>query len=236
MPQQVSIDGGIHQLASKGQSSPTTPSPGLSQQKAVEIVVVSYEDYQAGQIETVLSLPPRDSAGHSQDRAEQRDVLKELSLVSIPNEEDDLGLEIFSDEQCLDGSVSALTKPEDVSLVRQVSLGYQVGSFFLEHYFSTVAPIFTICDGNCDPFSAALLPYLSTEGPLGQALAAIASLHVSNSRNDAVSLDYAVAMRSQTIARVRRQLFTGSTDHETVATCLMLAATEVRFPFSNHGG
>lgn len=113
------------------------------------------------------------------------------------------------------------------SPLRQVSLSSQVRSFYIGHYFSSVVPIFTICDGPDDPFGAALLPYMSTDGPLTQVLAAIACLHQSNSRNDTNIPDYAVALRSQAVATVREKVRSVRAGHETAVTCLMLAATEV---------
>ncbi|KAK6379068.1 hypothetical protein LTS17_006772 [Exophiala oligosperma] len=115
------------------------------------------------------------------------------------------------------------------SPLRQVSLSSQVRSFYIGHYFSSVVPIFTICDGPDDPFGAALLPYMSTDGPLTQVLAAIACLHQSNSRNDTNIPDYAVALRSQAVATVREKVRSVRAGHETAVTCLMLAATESYF-------
>lgn len=114
-----------------------------------------------------------------------------------------------------------------LSPLRQVSSSAQLRSFYIGHYFSSVAPIFTICDGPDDPFGAALVPYMSTEGPLMQVLAAIACLHQSNCRNETTLPDYAVALRSQAIATVREKVRFLRAGHETAVTCLMLAATEV---------
>lgn len=100
-------------------------------------------------------------------------------------------------------------------------------SLLVEYYFANVVPIFTIFDSPDDPFGRALHPYLSMDTPLLKTLAAIAALHLSNSRDDLNVLHQAFILRSQTIADVRINLRSTQVNAGTLITCLLLAATEV---------
>lgn len=180
------------------------------------------------------------SASHTDDTKNVRLSDVDSRAFTTRKEAQDVGFGMLTEPFTLEALVSSSTEdsnsclpsPSDsmqsLSLVHQISPARQIRSFYVEHYLLSVASIFTICEGPDDPFGTALLPYVSTEGPLAQALSSVASLHLSNSHHDEPDTHFAVAIRSQTIAQVRRQIISSTDNQETVVTCLMLAATEVR--------
>ncbi|KAL6404530.1 Zn2/Cys6 DNA-binding protein [Ilyonectria robusta] len=109
--------------------------------------------------------------------------------------------------------------------------------FFIQHYFTWVAPIMTIFDGDRNPFGSNLKDMISQHKSLYYAISSIGAIHMAqaDSVGGAAAKDCALRFRISAYRLLRRDLVLLHTETDLFITVLLLAITESWFDATTCG-